>query len=139
LRQLLQQVELLRSGPELLRSGPDLRRPHLRRSRELRPDLRRSRRELLRCAVELLPPFELLPEPLPQRLRQRLRPQELLPPFELLQSEQGLLPEELLRSGSQLLRSGPELRRSDVRRPDLRRSLQLSESKTMGYGLDSRP
>jgi len=129
LRQLLQQVELLRSGPELLRSGPDVRRPDLRRSGELRPDVCRSRGELLRCAVELLPPFELLPEPLPQRLRQ-----ELLPPFELLPPEPGLLPEELLLGRSELLRSGPDLRcalRSDLCRPDVRRSsrwmLQLSE------------
>ena len=44
LRQLLQQVELLRSGPELLRSGPDV----LRSGSELRrPDLRRSSRVLL--------------------------------------------------------------------------------------------
>jgi hypothetical protein len=128
LRQLLQQVELLRSSPELLRSGPDLRRSvrsDLRRSRELR----RSRRELLRCAVELLPPFELLqPE-------QGLLPEELLPPLELLPPEQGLLPEELLLGRSELLRSGPELRcavRSDLCRSDLRRSLQLSESVKIG-------
>jgi hypothetical protein len=121
LRQLLQQVELLRSGPELLRSGPDLLRSDLRRSRG---ELLRSRRELLRCPVELLPPLELLPP------RQGLLPEELLPPF-VLPPGQGLLPEELLRSGSKLLRSGPQLLRSgrsDLCRSDLRRSLQLSES-----------
>src|SRR5262245_42967102 len=85
LRQLLQQVELLGARPELSGPGPGVRGADLARSRELRPAMRRSRGELLRCPVELLPPFELLPEP----LQQRLRPQELLPPFELLQSDRG--------------------------------------------------
>jgi hypothetical protein len=96
----LREEQLLRSRAYLLRS-----RPHLCRSRELLrsgPDVCRSRGELLQFRLQSL---ELL---------QIAVPQDEVPPHEVLPQV------ELLRSGCELLRSGPDLCCSDVRCPDLR-------------------
>ena len=108
---------------------------------DVRSDVRRSRRELLQW-FELLQSIGLRPVGLrpvglsPLELRAVVLPPDVVLPEPL--------PEELLRSGTELLRSGSELLRSgavrsDLRRSDLRCSLQLVDHVPDGLWSLPRP